>query len=479
MSSRHVSEPLLFDDLGPRKVVADFSGGTLSSDGGCLLLRQVDRALGLSAQLANCFTDTRDQRWVDHSLGQLLAQRLYGMALGYEDLNDHQLLRLDPLLAAACEKSDPLGKDRFLPQFRGAALAAPSTLNRMELSNHKADRTHKLAHDPRKLEACLLAMGARCLPKHAAEVVLDLDAMGTLVHGMQEGRHFSAYYDGYCYLPLYIFCGNIPLWAQLRTADQDASKGALEAVQQIVAALRKRSPKVRIILRADSGFAREELMAWCESQCGIFYCFGLAQNSRLLDEIVQPMAEAAARQALCGGAAVRFFNEFEYRTLDSWSRSRRVIGKAEMTAAGKNPRFLVTNLPAKGFANEEEDRFGPASLYEDFYCVRGQMENVLKQQTLDLKADRLSTHHLSSNQLRLWLSALGYLLLERVRAVGLAGTELARATVGTVRLSLLKVAAQVTVSVRRVYVQLSTSWPNRGLFAECLRRLRLAQWSDA
>lgn len=478
MAALNDTDPLLFEDLGPRKVVADFSGGHLSSDGGCLLLRQIDRGFGLTRQLATCFLDLRDQRWVDHSVDQLLAQRLYALALGYEDLNDHDLLRRDPLLAAACEKVDPLGQDRFLPQFRDAALAAPATLNRMELSNHKRSRAHKLTHDPRKVEACLLEMGARCLPKHATELVLDLDAMGSLVHGMQEGRFFHGYYDGYCYLPLYVFCGNTPLWAQLRTADHDAADGALAAVQQIVAALRKRSPQARIILRADSGFARDELMAWCEGQWNVYYCFGLAQNSRLLANLEVPLAAAAARQILCGGAAVRIFTEFEYQTLKTWSCLRRVIGKAEITAEGKNPRFLVTNLPGKGFAGDAADRFSPISLYEEFYCARGQMENVLKQQSLDLKSDRLSTHHLGSNQLRLWFSALAYLLLERMRAVGLAGTKMACATVGSIRLKLLKVAALVSVSVRRVYVQLSTAWPHRDLFAACVRRLQLAQCLD-
>ena len=423
------SQPFLFEAPGTRRVVADFSGGTLSGDGGCLLLRVVDRGLGLTRHLAGCFTDTRDQRWVDHSVGQLLAQRLYALALGCEDLNDHGLLRRDPLPATACDKTDPLGRDRCLPQFRDAALAAPATLNRLEWSNHKRTRAHKLVHDPKKLEACLLELGARCLPRDATEPVLDPDAMGSLVHGPREGRFLSGYCDDYCYLPLYVFCGNTPLWAQLRTADQDAAAGSLAAVQRIVTALRRRNPRVRILLRADSGFARDELMAWCETQRQVYYCFGLAQNSLLADLLATPLADAAARHALCGGAPVRIFTEFACRTLDSWSRTRRVIGKAEVNAQGRNPRFLVTDLPRDGFGPEEVERFAPAALYEGFHCARGPMENVLKQQTLDLHADRLSTHHPGSNQLRLWLSTPAYLLLERVRAVGLAGTELAKATV--------------------------------------------------
>lgn len=467
------NEPLLFQDLGPRKVVAEFTGGSLSSDGGVLLLRQVDRGLGLTRSLAACFQDTRDGRWVDHSVTQLLAQRIYGLALGYEDLNDHDVLRLDPLLATACEKRDPLGEDRLLPQFRGAALASAATLNRLELSNAQHTRCHKLRHDPQALEACVLRLGVRCLPKQARELVLDLDATGTLLHGEQEGRFFHGYYGDYCYLPLYVVCGNIPLWAQLRTADGGAAVGALEAVQKIVTAIRERCPKARIILRGDAGFSQEDLMAWSESRPEVYYCFGLQKNPRLLREVEPALAEARARQIQCGGAPTRRFVEFGYRTLGTWSRSRRVIGKAEVTVAGENPRFVVTNLPAEGFEEDDDpSRFAPARLYEEFYCARGQMENVLKQQLLDLKADRLSTHHLVSNQLRLWLSTMAYLLVERVRAVGLAGTELAQATVGSVRLKLLKVAAQVSVSVRRVHVRLSSAWPWQEVFVRCARRLQ-------
>ena len=467
-------QPLLFADLGPRQVVAEFTAGDLSSDGGVLLLRQVDRGLGLSRGLAGCFHDTRDARYVDHSVPQLVAQRLYGLALGYEDLNDHAFLRRDPLLATACDKVDPLGRDRFNPAFRGAALAAPCTLNRLELSNNKATRCHKLAHDPAAIEHCLLTMGVRCLPKHAREVVLDLDAMGHLLHGAQEGRHFSGYYDSYCYLPLYVFCGDVPLWAQLRTADQDAAADTVPALEKIVAALRKRSPQARIILRADSGFCREEIMAWCEGQPEVYYCLGLAKNSVLLGRLAPALFDARARYCLSGAPSTRVFTEFDYQTQKTWSRARRVIGKAEVSAAGDNPRFVVTNLPAGGFPEDgDPTRFEPARLYEELYCARGEMENVLKQQVLDLEADRLSTHYLASNQLRLWLATFAYLLLERVRAIGGAGTELARATAGSVRLRLLKVAAVVRVSVRRVVVQLSRAWPGRELYTRCARALAL------
>jgi hypothetical protein len=460
---------MFFQELGTKKVVADFSGGTLSSDGGVLLVRQVDLSLGLTRRLAGCFEDARNPIFVEHAVPELLAQRIYTEALGYEDINDHQQLRRDPLLATACGKEDPLGTERrFHP---GAPLAAPATLNRLELSNNKHTRCHKLPHDPKKIEALLVQMGARCLPKQASEIVIDLDAMGHRLHGLQEGRHFNAYYDDYVYLPLYAFVGHIPFWAQLRTAEHGAAHGVVAALQAIIPAIRKRCPVARIIVRGDSGFCVDELMSWCEAN-GVYYCLGLAKNSVLIEKIQSALADARARHCL-SGAATRVFSEFEYRTVSrSWSRARRVIAKAEVSVQGDNPRFLATNLPAHGFKDDEDKtRFRPQRLYEELYCARGEMENVLKQQTLDLAADRMSTHHLASNQLRLWFASFAYLLMERVRALGLRGTELATATMGSVRLRLLKVAAQVRVSVRRVYVQLSSAYPMQEIFRLCHRRL--------
>jgi hypothetical protein len=464
-------QSFFFDDLGSRQVQADFSGGLLSSDGGVLLLRQVDANLGLTQSLAFCFADQRAQVFVEHSVRQLLTQRIYGLALGYQDLNDHAQLRRDPLLAAACDKEDPLGLKRLNPFHRGMALAGPSTLNRLEWSNNLDTRCHKLPHDPAKIEACLLQMGVRCLPKHTQEIVLDLDAMGHLLHGEQEGRHFSAYYGGYCYLPLYAFVGNIPLWAQLRTSAQDAAAGVVPALAKMVGAIRHRCRRARIIVRGDSGFCREEIMAWCEGQKKVYSCLGLGKNSVLLDQLGPALAEARRRHGL-SGASVRVLAGFAYQTQKTWSQSRRVVGKAEVSLLGDNPRFIVTNLPERGFQDQaDRRRFIPARLYEEVDCARGQMENRLKQQTLDLQADRMSTHHLASNQLRLWLATLAYLLMERLRALGLAGTDLAHATAGTVRLKLLKVAAQVRVSVRRVYVQLNTAYPWQELFRLCHKRL--------
>jgi len=463
--------PLQFEDLGRRQVVADFSGGHLSTDGGALLLRSVDRNLGVTARLARAFTDLRDARYCDHSLQHLLAQRLYGNALGYDDLNDHDTLRHDPLLAVACDKREPLGTDRLHAHDHGAALAGSATLNRLELGHQPTDRYHKIHYDPKAIEATLLELGVRCLDKHARELVIDLDGMGHLVHGLQEGRHFNPYHDGCCLLPLYAFVGSVPLWAALRPGDANAGfDGVLAALTAMVAAIRKRCHRARIIVRGDSAFAREETLVWCEAH-DVHYCFGLAPNVRLQAEVEGALADARARRCLTGAPSARAFKEFDYQTLKSWSRARRVVGKAEVMAGGDNPRFIVTNLPREGFPGEEQERFSAAALYEHFYCARGEMENVLKQQVLDLPGDRMSTHDLAGNQLRLWLATLAYLLMERLRSVYLRGTELARATAGTIRLRLLKVAARVTVSVRRIHVQLSSGHVGQELFRRCAWRL--------
>ena len=465
------NQSLLFDDLGPRRVQADFSGGHLSSDGGVLLLRQLDRGLGLTRALAQCFTDRRNPDLIDHSVEELVAQRVQALALGYEDLNDHDTLRLDPLLAVGAGKTDPLGVDRL--QDQGVALAAPSTLNRLELSNNKDTRYHKISHQPEEIEQLLLKLAVRGLRKHAEEIILDLDGMGHLVHGLQEGRHFSKYYDGYCYQPLYIVCGAVVLWAQLRTGHKDAKEDVLTALGKIIAVLRQRSPKARIIVRGDSGFCREELMAFCEGRKNLYYVLGLGKNSVLVGKVGRPLLWAAARRCLCGVGSSREFSEFEYQTVNSWSRARRVVAKAEVTAEGTNPRFVVTNLPAEGLSGP---RLSPQVIYEEVYCARGNMENVLKQQVLDLQADRMSTHYLASNQLRLWLASFAYLLMERLRALALSGTELASATAGTIRRKLLKVAAAVKVSVRRVYVQFCSAFPMQEVFERCVQRLQAMSW---
>jgi hypothetical protein len=467
-------EPLLFNDLGPRKLEVDFSGGHLSSDGGLLLLRQIDEGLGISRALACCFSDYRDPRFTEHSVRELLAQRLLGLAAGYEDLNDHNQLRLDPLFAAAVGKTDPLGMDRAQPNH-GKALAGASTLNRFELGNNKNTRCHKIRADSALIEDTLLQMGVRCLPKHTREVVIDLDASDDPLHGTQEGRFYHGFYGNYCYLPLFAFVGCVPLWAQLRTSDGDAARGSIEALEKIVAAISKRLPKARIILRADSGFCREEIMAWCERQKPVvYYCLGLSRNSRLLGqkEVVAAFERTRERAVSTGGVS-RSFCEFCYQTLESWSVARRVIAKAEVLHDKDNPRFIVVNLPPEGFEADPANRFSPQQCYEDFYCRRGDMENQIKQQYLDLDADRTSTHWMASNQLRLWFSTFALLMVERLRALALQGTELARATVGTIRARLLKIGALVTVSTRRVYVRLASAFSLQKLFAHANRALGL------
>lgn len=468
------SQSLLFDDLGSRTVQADFSGGHLSSDGGALLLRQIDRGLGLSRALAQCFNDCRDPRLIDHTVEQLISQRLHAMALGYEDINDHDTLRLDPLLAVAAGKTDPLGMNRL--QDKGIALAAPSTLNRLELSNNKTTRYHKISHDPLKIQQTLLEMAVRCLLKDAVQITLDLDGMGHMIHGMQEGRHFSAYYDGYCYQPLYVTCGDVVLWAQLRTGDHDPKEDVVAALRQIIPAIRQRIPSVRILVRGDCGFCRDEVMDFCERETNVYFLLGLPKNPALVRRIEQPLFWAQARRCLTGQPSAREFCQFQYQTLRSWSRERRVVGKAEVTQEGPNPRFVVTSLPQEGFGQEE---LGAQLIYEEIYCERGNMENLLKQQTLDLEADRMSTHYLASNQLRLWLATFSYMLIERIRALTLQGTELARATAGTIRVRLFKVATAVTVSVRRVYAQLASAFPMQEIFKLCLYRLKQAAWETS
>lgn len=434
--------------MGTRRLEVDFRGGVLSSDGGVLLLRQVDRGLGVTRSLAECFLDRRDQRFVSHSVEELIRQRVYALALGYEDLNDHEYLRRDPLLATACDKMEV--------QQHGASAA---TLNRLELSNNRHGRGHKLQHDGAKIADCLLQFAVRCLPKYSRQIVLDLDSMGHLVHGLQEGRHFNAYYGDYCYRPLYIVAGDVVLWAQLRTSDRGEEFGVVAALQQVVATVRRRCRGARILVRGDSGFCRHDLLAWCEDNA-VHFCIGVARNAVLVRQLEPTLA--LARAELGNTERARRFTEFAYQA-KTWRQPRRVIGKAEVMAKGDNPRFVVTSLPAKELSAQ--------ALYEQLYCARGEMENVLKQQVLDLGADRLSSHHLASNQLRLWLAAFAYLLLERLRAVGCRGTQLARATVGTIRLRLLKVAAEVTVSVRRVLVRYTAAYPLQALFRHCQRRL--------
>lgn len=437
-----------FQALGGRQVVADFTGGQMSSDGGVLLLRELDRSLGLTRQVAACFQDRRNPDLITHTVAELVTQRIFGLALGYEDLNDHQTLRHDPLLSAAAGKLQP-----------DDALASAPTLNRLEITaDRPASRYHKITPEPARLEALLLQLGVRTLRRRQREVILDFDATHDPLHGRQEGTFFHGYYDCHCYLPLYAFIGDALVWAQLRTADRDASDGTVAALEKIIRAIRRRCPKARIVVRGDSGFCREAILAWCEAH-KVDYVIGLARNERLLAKLAPALVRAREQAVLVGGTA-RVFAEFSYRTRETWSRARRVIGKAERLGDKDNPRFIVTSLSRRG----EE-------LYEQVYCARGEMENRIKEQQGDLFGERLSSHGFAANQLRLWLSAFAYVLMERFRVVALKGTALAQATAGTIRLRLCKLAARVEVSVRRLRVRLAESAPVQALFAHAWRRL--------
>ena len=435
-----------------RQVVAEFSGERLSTDGGALLLRSVDRKIGLLRRVVSCFRDGRDPQRVEHELPVLLGQRIYGLALGYEDLNDHEQLRHDPLLAV-------LAGQRELDR----PLAGKSTLNRMELTpqDRTAQRYHKISYSAAALDRLLVDVFLEAHPRAPGRIVLDLDATDIPLHGQQEGRFFHGYYNHYCYLPLYIFCGDHLLCARLRPANQDASAGSLLEVQRVVGQMRQRWPGIQIILRADSGFCRQELMGWCE-QHRVDYVFGLARNARLGRIIGRQMQQARQQQQRSGQAA-RVFADFPYRTRKSWSRSRRVVGKAEYLEKGENPRFLVTSL---------ERRAWPAQkLYEQLYCARGDMENRIKEQ-LSLFSDRLSTATMRANQLRLYLSSLAYVLFHALRRLALRGTEWAQAQVATIRLRLLKIAAHVRITARRIWIRYTSAYPWPALFVSAWQALR-------
>ena len=434
---------------GGRRLVGAFDGGAITSNGGVVLLAAADRAIGLSQRLSQCFTDLRLADAVRHSVPDLLCQRIFGLALGHEDLIDHDVLRDDPALAAVLDKP-------------GGQLAGKSTLNRMEHAGKiGSDRYHKLDHDPAAIERLFVDIFLDAHAEPPSRIVLDLDATDDPLYGEQEGRHFHGYYDCYCYLPLYIFCGRHLLAAKLRTSSVDAADGSVAEVERVVAHIRTRWPTTRIVIRADSGFCRDDLMTWCEAN-DVQYVLGLAGNKRLVARIA-PEMKAAARTAKRTGQSARVFVDFRWRTHKSWSADRRVIGKAEHTNGEANPRFIVTNIDAV---------FGPARfLYEKVYCQRGEMENRLKECQGDLFADRTPAPTMRANQLRLWLSSFAYVLTCAVRRIGLAGTKLAAATCGTIRLKLLKIGALVTISVRRVKLAFASACPDREVFELAARRI--------
>jgi hypothetical protein len=459
------AEQIEFQALGFRKVQAKFDGGNVTSDAGGLLLREVEQRRKIIDRFARCFRDHRDPDLIEHSLLSLLSQRIFGLALGYEDLNDHDILRRDPLLAVLSGKEEPEGHDRIRERDVGYALAGKSTLNRLELTPADAtgqSRYKKIVYDAESIERFFVELFVDGHTEEPEEIVLDLDATDDPVHGEQEGRFFHGYYGHYCFLPLYIFAGTHLLCAKLRPSNIDGAAGVLEELQRIIMQIRECWPRVRIAIRGDSGFARDEVMAWCEAN-GVDYILGLAKNSRLESEIATQL-EHARRKHLRTKKAARCFRDFRYRTLKSWSRRRRVVGKAEVLDKGANPRFVVTSYPT--------EKYNARELYERVYCARGEMENRIKEQQMDLFADRTSCHPMRANQLRLWLSSVAYVLMSELRRLGLAGTELSQAQCGTIRTRLLKIGAVVRVSVRRVRLYLCSAFPLQALFWNVMQNIR-------
>ena len=451
-------KPMRFARVDRREVMADFGGGAITSDAGTLLLGATDRAINLIDRFAACFTDGRNAGRVVHDVRTLVGQRVFGIALGYEDLNDHDELRRDPVIGTVLERLEAR-------RARCAPLAGKSTLNRLEHAPTAGHRYRKITHDPEAIEHLFVDLFLDAHAKAPARITLDLDATDDPIHGRQEGRFFHGYYDCYCYLPLYIFCGDHLLAARLRRSNIDASAGAADEIERIVARVRDRWPRVRILLRADSAFAREALMAWCEDN-RVDYLFGLARNARLVEHIHIDLAWAEEEAGRTGKPARRFA-DFRWTTRGSWSRRRRVVAKAEWMPgrgeAGANPRFVVTSLPAGAM--------DARVLYEKLYCARGDMENRIKECQLDLFADRTSSATMKANQLRLWFASMAYVLLAALRRKGLAHTRLAKATCATLRLKLMKIGAQVTVSVRRIRIAMASACPYADEFTLAHARL--------
>ncbi|HXL83609.1 MAG TPA: IS1380 family transposase [Casimicrobiaceae bacterium] len=457
MPTECTSDLFGFAPVEGREVVAGFDGGAISSDAGALLLGATDRAIRMMDRFASCFHDERRPEWIEHEVATLVGQRVFGIALGYEDLNDHDELRHDPMMAVLVGKLEARRQDC-------APVAGKSTLNRLELSKLEPTRYHKISHNPvaiKKLPVDLFLEAHKRAPK---QIILDLDATDDPLHGQQEGRFFHGYYDCYCYLPLYVFCGRHLLVAKLRRADMDAAAGAVEEVARIVAQIVARWPRTRILLRADSGFAREELMAWCEAN-SVDFLFGLAKNDRLIAEIKTELELAAAKSRRTGRPERRF-KSFMWMTRRTWSRRRRVVAKAEWTQGEANPRFVVTSLARYECKAKH--------LYEKVYCARGDMENRIKECQLDLYADRTSTATMRANQLRLWFYSMAYILLCATRRIGLHDTEFAKATCGTIRLKLLKIGALVRISVRRIKVAMASGCPAAQVWGLAATRLAAA-----
>ena len=465
MTTQCNAEQLEFHTLGRRAVIGKFDGGRITSDGGGVLLREVEQRTHILKRFSECFTDYRDPELIEHPVESLVKQRVFGMALGYEDLNDHDALCRDELLALLSDKVDLTGSDRIRGRDKGKALAGKSTLNRLELTPldaNKKSRYKKIVANAGAMDGLLIDLFLESYQTPPAEIVLDVDATDDPLHGHQEGRFFYGYYKHYCYLPLYLFCGEHLLCARLRTADQDGAAGTVEELSRIVTQIRRSWPEVRIILRGDSGFCREDIMSWCEAH-RVDYVLGLAKNSRLKKTIAAELAQAQQHYEATGEAA-RVFKDFRYQTRKSWSCERRVVGKAEYLGKGENPRFIVSSIGI--------DEQSARQLYEDFYCARGDMENRIKEQQLCLFADRTSTSEMRANQLRLYFSSFAYVLVQTLRRLGLEGTALATAQCDTIRLKLFKVGARIRISVRKIWISFSESYPYADLFQQIFNKLQ-------
>jgi len=434
-----------FTRLAGRRVEADFNGGTLVTDAGSLLLREVDQHLGLTERFAACIADWRDPSRITHEIQTMAAQRIFGIASGCEDLNDHSALRTDAAIPLAVERTP----DADQP------LASPSTLCRLE--NHVTRETCL------RINELLVDIFIESFDEPPEELILDFDSTDDPVHGNQDGRFFHGYYDRYCFLPLYVVCGEAVLSAYLRPSNIDDAKHSRAILKLIAKKLRAKWPEVKIIVRADAGFCRWRLARWCDRR-GMFYILGLARNERL-ERMSEAFADEAERRFNETGETQRFFHEISYGA-KTWDRKRRVLVKAEHLATDKrNLRFVLTNLEGE-----------PQALYEDVYCQRGDMENRIKEQQLGLFADRTSCSNFIANQFRLLLSTAAYTLMQALRRLALKGTELEHAQATTLRLKLVKMAARVTVSARRVLIRIASSHPSRAIFehaAERLRQLRL------
>ncbi len=451
-----------FAPVEGREVVGAFDGGAITSDAGALLLGAADRAIDLTKRFAACFHDTRRQHLVEHEVVTLVAQRVFGIALGYEDLNDHDELRHDPMMAVLAGKLAARREDC-------APVAGKSTLNRLELGRLQPTRYHKISHNPIAIKRLLVDLFLEAHERAPQQIILDLDATDDPVHGEQEGRFFHGYYDCYCYLPLYVFCGRHLLVAKLRRASLDAADGALEEVTRLVARIRGRWPRTGILLRADSGFARDDIMTWCEAN-DVDFVFGLAKNERLVASIATELDQVVAKSRRTGRPERRF-KSFMWMTRTTWSRRRRVVAKAEATQGDANPRFVVTSFTRR--------QCKAKPLYEKVYCARGDMENRIKECQLDLFADRTSAATMRANQLRLWFYSMAYILLCAVRRIALHDTALVDATCGTIRLKLLKLGALVRISVRRIRIAMASACPVARDWSRAAIRLAVAATARA